>query len=266
MLFRSAALAREVALPDRLIMDRRSRGDFEVFRDAVQRRGEVEVTVLNATDTLQRLARVTGLFDLGPAFTIDGTMITSDLNFYRLTSIPLDRVGVGVVRVEPGQDPKVVRDRLAAAFDGRARVFLKQDFIANEIAYYADDTPIGYIFRLGLIVGTVVGIVFISQALHGVVSDNLKEYATLRAIGYQQNFFAAVVGAIALVLSVFAYVPSAFLAWGLYGLAAEASKLPLRMNLPDMAGIFVLTLIMAVAATLLAIGKIRKADPVDLFS
>ena len=77
---------------------------------------------------------------------------------------------------------------------------------------------------------------------------------------------AAVVGAIALVLSVFAYVPSAFLAWGLYGLAAEASKLPLRMNLPDMAGIFVLTLIMAVAATLLAIGKIRKADPVDLFS
>ena len=99
-----------------------------------------------------------------------------------------------------------------------------------------------------------------------LVSDNLKEYATLRAIGYQQNFLAAVVAAIALVLSVFAYVPSAFLAWGLYGLAAEASKLPLRMNLPDMAGIFVLTLIMAVAATLLAIGKIRKADPVDLFS
>ena len=36
-----AALAREVALPDRLIMDRRSRGDFEVFRDAVERRGEI---------------------------------------------------------------------------------------------------------------------------------------------------------------------------------------------------------------------------------
>lgn len=261
-----AALSGQVALPDRLIMDRQSRVDFEVIRATVERRGEAEIAVLNATDTLQRLGRVVGLFDLGPSFTIDGTMITSDLNYYRLTSIPLDRVGVGVVRVEAGHEVRAVRDRLAAALDGRARVFLKQDFVDNEIAYYAENTPIGYIFRLGLIVGTFVGIVFISQALHGIVSDNLKEYATLRAIGYQQGFFAAVVGFIALVLSVSAYVPSALMAWGVYALAADASKLPLRMNLPDMAAIFVLVVVMAMTATLLAVGKIRKADPVDLFS
>lgn len=261
-----ARLADQVALPDRLIMDRDSRVDFEAIRDAVLARGEAEITVLNATDTLQRIAWVSGLFDLGPSFTIDGTMITSDLNYYRLTSVPLDRVGVGVVRVADGHDVAAVRDRLAAVLDGRARVFLKQDFIDNEIAYYAENTPIGYIFRLGLIVGTFVGIVFISQALHGIVSDNLKEYATLRAIGYQQGFFGAVVGFIALVLSVAAYIPSSILAWGVYVLAAGASKLPLRMNLPDMSAIFALVLVMAVTATLLAVGKIRKADPVDLFS
>lgn len=261
-----ARQADQVALPDRLIMDRDSRVDFEAIRDAVLAHGETEITVLNATDTLQRIGWVSGLFDLGPSFTIDGTMITSDLNYYRLTSVPLDRVGVGVVRVADGQDVAAVRDRLAAALDGRARVFLKQDFIDNEIAYYAENTPIGYIFRLGLIVGTFVGIVFISQALHGIVSDNLKEYATLRAIGYQQGFFSAVVGFIALVLSVAAYIPSSVLAWGVYVLAADASKLPLRMNLPDMSAIFALVLVMAVTATLLAVGKIRKADPVDLFS
>lgn len=261
-----AALSGQVVLPDRLIMDRQSRVDFEILRDAVEHRGEAEVAVLNATDTLQRLGRVVGLFDLGPSFTIDGTMITSDLNYYRLTSIPLDRIGVGVVRVEDGREVTAVRDQLAAALEGRARVFLKQDFIDNEIAYYAENTPIGYIFRLGLLVGTFVGIVFISQALHGIVSDNLKEYATLRAIGYQQGFFAAVVGCIAVVLSVSAYIPSALMAWGVYALAADASKLPLRMNLPDMASIFVLVLVMAFTATLLAVGRIRKADPVDLFS
>jgi putative ABC transport system permease protein len=261
-----AALTEQLALPDRLIMDRQSRVDFEAIRDAVEARGESEITVLNATDTLQRIGWVTGLFDLGPSFTIDGTMITSDLNYYRLTSTPLDRVSVGVLRVADGYDIKRVRDQLAETLQGRAQVFLKQDFIDNEIAYYAENTPIGYIFRLGLIVGAFVGIVFISQALHGIVSDNLREYATLRAIGYQQGFFSAVVGFIALVLSVVAYVPSSFLAWGVYALAADASKLPLRMNLPDMAAIFALVLIMAVTATLLAVGKIRKADPVDLFS
>jgi len=256
----------QMALPDRLIMDGQSRVDYEAIRDAVLANGESEITVLNATDTLQRIGWVTGLFELGPSFTIDGTMITSDLNYYRLTSTPLDRVGVGVLRVEDGQDVEKIRDLLANALQGRARVFLKQDFIDNEIAYYAENTPIGYIFRLGLIVGTFVGIVFISQALHGIVSDNLKEYATLRAIGYQQGFFSTVVGCIALVLSVAAYVPSAFIAWGVYSVAAESSKLPLRMNIPDMTTIFVLVLVMAVTATLLAVGKIRKADPVDLFS
>lgn len=255
-----------VALPDRLIMDRKSRADFEALRDTVIEKGEVEITVLNATDTLQRVGWVSGLFDLGPSFTIDGTMITSDLNYYRLTSVPLDRVGVGVVRVATGQDPAIIRDRLAKTLEGRARVFLKQDFIDNEINYYAEETPIGYIFRLGLIVGTFVGIVFISQALHSIVSDNLKEYATLRAIGYQQSFFSAVVGFIAIVLSIVAYIPSTLMAWGVYRLAAESSKLPLRMNIPDMASIFSLVLIMALTATLLSVGKIRKADPVDLFS
>ncbi len=256
----------QLAIPDRVIMDRQSRADFELISQGVTRNGSMEVSVLNASDTLQRLAWVTGLFDLGPSFTIDGTMITSDLNYYRLTSFPLDRVGVGVVRVQDGQDPARIKELLIQRLGKRAKVFLKQDFIDNEIAYYADNTPIGYIFRLGLVVGAFVGVVFISQALHGIVSDNLKEYATLRAIGYQQGFFVAVVAFIALAISVTAYIPSAFLAWGVYAMAADASKLPLRMNVPDMSAIFALVLAMALAATLLAVGKIRKADPVDLFS
>lgn len=255
-----------VALPDTLIMDRLSRVDFELIRDAVTRDGQAEITVLNATDTLQRLGRVGGLFELGPSFTIDGTMVTSDLNYYRLTSVPLDRIGVGVVRVEDGQDVRQIKERISQRLGNRARVFLKQEFIDNEIAYYADNTPIGYIFHLGLVVGVFVGVVFISQALHGIVSDNMKEYATLRAIGYQQRFFVAVVALIALAISMTAYVPSAVVAWGVYAVAADASKLPLRMNGPDMAAIFALVLGMALAATFSAVGKIRKADPVDLFA
>lgn len=261
-----AAQVAEMTVPEQVIMDRQSRVDYELIRDAVTAHGRTEVTILNGTDTLQRTAWVAGLFDLGPSFTIDGTLITSDLNYYRLTSMPLDRVAIGVVRVGPGQDVAQVKARLVAQLGDRARVFLKQELIDNEIAYYADNTPVGYIFRLGLVVGVFVGIVFISQALHGIVSDNLKEYATLRAIGYQQGFFVAVVAFIALVISVAAYLPSAVAAWGVYAMAADASKLPLRMNGPDMAAVFALVLGMALAATFLSVGKIRKADPVDLFS
>lgn len=259
-------LAADIALPDSIIMDRLSREDFELIRDRVERDGQATVTQLNAGDTLQRLTHVTGLFELGPSFTIDGTLITSDLNYYRMTSFPLDRVGLGVVRVAPGAQPVQVKAEIARRLGKTAQVFLKQEFIANEIDYYASKTPIGYIFRLGLVVGAFVGVVFISQALHGIVNDNIKEYATLRAIGYQQNFFVAVVTFISLAISLVAYVPSAFAAWGVYALAASATNLPLRMNLPDMASIFFLVLLMGLAATFMAVGKIKKADPVDLFS
>lgn len=259
-------LAEKIALPDSVIMDRLSREDFELIRDQVDRDGETAILQLNAGDTLQRITHVTGLFELGPSFTIDGTVITSDLNYYRMTSFPLDRVGLGVVRIEPGAEPARVKADIHARLGKAAQVFLKQEFIANEIDYYASKTPIGYIFRLGLVVGAFVGVVFISQALHGIVNDNLREYATLRAIGYQQNFFVAVVTFISLAISLVAYVPSAFAAWGVYSLASSATNLPLRMNLPDMASIFCLVLLMGLAATLMAVGKIKKADPVDLFS
>lgn len=126
-----AALTDQLALPDRLVMDRQSRVDFEAIRDAVVQQGQTEITVLNATDTLQRLGWVTGLFDLGPSFAIDGTMITSDLNYYRLTSIPLDRAGVGVVRVEDGQAVQAVRERVAVTL-GPGQYFGERALMTGE--------------------------------------------------------------------------------------------------------------------------------------
>ena len=263
---RLRALAAQVAVPDTVAMDASSREDFELIRDKVLADGRAEIMLLNASDTLQRVSHVGALFDLGPSFTIDGTMVTSDLNYYRMTSFPLDRVGLGVVRLKDGADAAQVKAALQARLGTAAQVFLKQDFIDNEIDYYATKTPIGYIFRLGLVVGAFVGVVFISQALHGIVNDNLREYATLRAMGYPQSFFAAVVTFIALAISLVAYVPSLLVAWGVYSLAAAATKLPLRMNLPDMAGILALVVLMGLMAALLSVGKIRKADPVDLFA
>jgi len=116
------------------------------------------------------------------------------------------------------------------------------------------------------VVGVLVGTVFISQALHGIVNDNLKEYATLRAMGYDQSFFLVLVTAISLTLAVCAYLPSTLMAWGIYRLAAGATKLPLQMKLGDMSMIFSVVVAMGLAASLLAIRKLKAADPVDLFA
>lgn len=256
----------EIVLSNRAILDRRSRDDFSLISDQVKRSGMASLTYLNASDSLRRIIEVTQMFELGPSFTIDGTMITSDLNFYRLTSIPLDRVGLGVVRLAAGADPKEVKAAIQKKIGTRAKVFLKGEFIANEKSYYAHETPVGYIFQLGIVVGILVGIVFISQALHGIVQDNIKEYATLRAMGYQQSFFVMLVASISLAISSIAYVPSALASWGIYAIASSATHLPLQMKPGDMFSIFCIVVVMGIVATLLAIRKLQTADPVDLFS
>lgn len=256
----------DVAMADRVLMDGESRDDFELIRDAFLKNGPTEVVVLNPSESLQKVVEVSGLFGIGPSFSIDGSIITSDLNFYRMTQIPLDRVGLGLVRVRPGSDAKDVRTAIQQKLGNRAHVFTKPEFAANEVRYYAEETPIGYIFRMGLVVGVLVGTVFISQALHGIVNDNIKEYATLRAMGYDQSFFLVLVTAISLTLAVCAYLPSTLMAWGIYRLAAGATKLPLQMKLGDMSLILAVVVAMGLAASLLAIRKLKAADPVDLFA
>lgn len=255
-----------VALADRVLMDGESRDDFEAIRADFEKTGLTEIAVLNPSESLQKVVEVVGLFGVGPSFSIDGSIITSDLNFYRMTNIPLDRVGLGLVRAAPGIDSKALRAAIQGKLGTRAQVYTRAEFAANEVRYYADETPIGYIFRMGLVVGVLVGTVFISQALHGIVNDNIKEYATLRAMGYDQSFFVALVAVISLTLSVCSYIPSTLVAWGIYHLAASATKLPLQMKLGDMTTILAVVIAMGLAATMLAIRKLKAADPVDLFS
>jgi putative ABC transport system permease protein len=167
--------------------------------------------------------------------------------------------------VAPGYDPRVVKQAIVDRLQGRAKVFLHDEFVANEKSFYAKKTPIGFIFDAGLAVGVVVGIVFISQVLHGIVSDNMREYATLRAMGYRQDFFIILVGVIAVSISFVTYVPSTCVSFLVYHLAAGATKLPMAMKISYLLEVFVLVVTMGLVATFLSTKKLKQADPVDLF-
>lgn len=254
-----------VAQPNRFLLDQLSRGGFRQVAGQVRREGTASFVVPLAAATVHYTGEVAGVFSLGPTFSIDGTLITSDLNFLRLTGQPLDRVSLAVLRLAPDADAPAVQRRLAATLGGGAKVLTRAQFLEQERHYFAHETPIGYIFGVGLVVGVVVGVVFILQALHGIISDNLREYAVLRAMGCGDRFFAWLVGGMALAFTLAAYLPSVLLSAWLYRVAASATQLPLRMNAADMLAILGVVLLMGTAATAVALRKLRKANPVDLF-
>lgn len=255
-----------IRLPYNGLLDSKSRYDYAILRDALRDGEEPKVSLYQPGSDLSPVITLSGLFTLGPSFTIDGLIVTSELNFYRLLNIPLDRVSIGLVKVEPGADPAAVRTALSQALEGRAKVMLRDEYIAAEKRFYATRTPIGIIFNIGLLVGVVVGVVFISQVLHGLVDSNLREYAVLAALGYRKFFFVAIVFEIATAIAVLTFFPSVGISSILYWLAGAATQLPLTLRLENILAIFGITLVMGNLAAIITMRKLKLANPLDLFS
>jgi len=166
-----------------------------------------------------RKVKVAGDFGFGPAFTVDGTLLTSDLNFLRLYPGDPGQASMGLIKLRPDAGPvEAVRERLRAALREEqardVRVLTLKELMQKERDYWNANTPIGFIFFLGVLVGLGVGCVVVYQILYTDVTDHLREYATLKAMGYPDAYLSWVVIWQAIFLSIAGFVAGTLAAWG----------------------------------------------------
>jgi len=245
---------------DTVIFDLASRPEFGPVGKALEE-GDSVVTEVN-----DREVEVVGGFRMGTSFGIDGTLITSDDNWLRLFSErPRNQIQLGLIELADGMYPDVVRDRLADYLPDDVLVLTKAQFIQREKEYWNGATPIGYIFAFGAIMGFVVGAIIVYQILFADVSEHLNEYATLRAMGYKNRFVSGIVLQQAAILAVLGYLPGLVIVYWLYGKAAAATSLPLYITQERAITVFLMTLTMCAISGLLAVRKVRRLDPADVF-
>ncbi|MBS3745358.1 MAG: ABC transporter permease DevC, partial [Wenzhouxiangellaceae bacterium] len=240
--------------------DAASRPEFGPVADAFGR-GEPVVTEIN-----DREMELVSLFEMGTSFGIDGTILTSDDNWLRLfPDRPRNDIQLGLMQLEAGADADAVRARLESYLPEDVLVMTRAGFAEREKEYWNSATPIGYIFAFGAIMGFIVGGIIVYQILFADVSEHLNEYATLRAIGYKNRFVAGIVLQQAAILAVLGYMPGVMIVHWLYGVAAGATRLPLYIT-PDRAvTVFLMTLAMCAISALLAIRKVGRLDPAEVF-
>ena len=218
------------------------------------------------TEINDREVEVVGLFSMGTSFGIDGSVITSVDNWLRLfPGRPRDQIQLGLIRLEAGADVTKVRDHLRDFLPRDVLVMTKQDFVDREVKYWNSATPIGYVFAFGAIMGFIVGAIIVYQVLFTDVSEHLHEYATLRAMGYKNRFVSGIVLQQAAILAVLGYIPGVAVVYWLYGKASAATNLPLYLTTERTLTVFVLTLGMCAISGLLAVRKVRRLDPADVF-
>jgi putative ABC transport system permease protein len=250
----------QLKLPDTVVFDRGSRGDYQATILAVDANTQAVTTEVEG-----RTITVAGLFTLGASFAADGTLMTSDQNF--LLMFPRREsasISLGLVYLNPGADEEQVLKEMRSHLPNDVRVMTHAEFIQFEENYWKSSSPIGFIFGLGTAMAFVVGVVIVYQVLSTDVNAHLKEYATFKAMGYNNGYLLSVVFEEATILAVLGFIPGAILPLGLYSLAAKATSLPIYMTVLRAIVVLFLTLIMCGMSGAIATRKLQSADPAEL--
>ncbi len=245
--------------PGTVIADSRGRrflGDFEPGLETELGRTRVEVI---------------GTAPFGPDFLVDGTFIMSDRNFLRIfasrnrTDPKLTRVEFGIVKLQPGADVIEVQKALTKVLPPNVMAVTRAEFLAIEEAYQSGVAPVGPIFGLGTVIGFIVGMLISYQILFADLSDQLPQYATLKAIGYGRSFLMGTVVEQAVLYGLAGFIPAWLVAFALYWVASEITLLPMQITFEITLKSLILTVGMCIASGLVVVRRVIDLDPAEVF-
>jgi putative ABC transport system permease protein len=209
--------------------------------------------------------KIVGGFALGPDFVSDGTVTMSDSTLASVLHGAPPGPDVGVIKVYPGEDPMVVQQTLRRALPPTISVFTKSELIEFERKFQAAVSSAGPIFAMGTIVGFVVGMLISYQITYTDLADQLPQYATLKAIGYRTGYLLRVVFEQAAFNALAGWTPALLVSILLYRIIGQAALLPLHMTAKIIFVSLGLTLGMCLISAAIAVGRVIKADPAEVF-
>jgi putative ABC transport system permease protein len=245
---------------DTVAFDILSRPEFGDIAGLLARDGGVRAQLGN------RGVEVVGTVRLGASFAADGSVVMNEATFRRI--VPMARpsdVSLVALRLQPGSDPRSVQAKLMTLLPRDAEVITRAQLVQRERDYWNATTPIGVIFLFGTLMGLTVGMVIVYQILFTEVANRLREYATLKAIGFSNLYLGQVVIGEALILGCLGFLPGSIACVLLYRVTGDAAYLTLSLTVERCFWVFLMIAGMCIAAGLLALRKLRQADPAEIF-
>jgi putative ABC transport system permease protein len=245
---------------DVFLFDRMGRPRFGDVLSRVARKETIELEINRRRMTLA------GIVDLGASFGVDGTLLVSHANFLRLfPEREPGEIDVGVVKLKAGVRPEQLQAAFQEQLGPQVRVLTRPEFAEVELLYWRTATPIGIVFTSGTIVGFFIGFIVVYQILFTDVTNHLPHFATMKAMGFSDGYLRRLVLNQALQLAVLGYVPGSLLAAGLYKALKNVTLLPMEVTPARTVGLLLATVAMCMFSGLLAVRKLTRADPADVF-
>lgn len=250
---------------EKVVVDRESRSEFGA---KLGRFGAGDIG--RVAEINQRSYRIMGTFQLGTGLAAAGAVIVNREGFQRLSrGTRAGKCSLLTIRLAKGVSSQVgilvIEKRLAELGKHDLRVLSASDVLNREKQRWYWETPVGLIFMMGVAVAVVVGGMICYMVLAGDVLAHLPEYATLKAMGYTNRFLTKVLMEQALFIAILAFIPAFVMTILLYNLTSQFAEIPVAMTWPRAMIVGALSVVMCMAAGVVALRKLAKAEPANLF-
>lgn len=252
-----------IKTPGYVLFDQLGNNNTGPIAEAVKENGSQFLSLVDFSKNF----RVVGLFKLGSTFAADSNLVSSDTTAIQLAyqQINLGEISLGLIRLEPNARITAVQEFLKNTYGSQLQVLTKAELIAQEQNYWNTSSSFGVIFGFGTFMGLLVGGVVVYQVLYTDVSDHLKEYATLKAMGFSNSFILIIVVQEAILLGVSSFIPATLASTAMYAFLTSAAGIRIYMTSDKTLLVGSLTLGICAASAAIAIRKLRDADPASVF-
>lgn len=177
-----------------------------------------------------------------------------------------DQLGLLMVRVKNNgtiKDINRIRDELNAMSDGLYRAWTKPELTASTTKAMMQEGFIVILMTFMSAIGFIIGVVITWQTLRGAILANIKEFASLRALGVSIGQLRNVVMELSIWVGILGIAAAALLMVGI-AMLAKAVNLPMGFDLGSVIQTGVLLLLISIGSGVLTLGALKKGEPADL--
>jgi putative ABC transport system permease protein len=173
------------------------------------------------------------------------------------------RVAPLMVQIADPARADIVAAQLNKLGDGKFKAWTRAELAeANEGALFKESF-IAIILIAAVIISGFIGVVITWQTLRGAIMANIKEFASLRALGVSMGSLRVIVMELSFWVGVVGILMSLALTWGVSMLAA-AGALPMAFPPTIVILVSIFLLIIAMLSGLLSLGVLKNSQPADL--
>ena len=220
---------------------------------------------LNDTAVISgRTVHVRAILDGYPS--INQATVVMSRDSYRMLGMEkggTTRTGPLMVGIRDHTRAEQVRDQLNAASKGAYRAWTRAELAkANENAIMSEQI-IGVFLGFSVFLGFLIGVGITSQTLRGAVLANIKELASLRALGVSMGSLRKLVLELSFWVGCVGLAFTALFTW-LVSLLGGSAGVPMGFPLFWVVLVGVLLLVISIASGLLSLGVLKKSQPADL--